>query len=38
MMTQTLWLEHEPTVEEVKVEFAKFDLSEYEEVVFCGLR
>ena len=33
---QTLWLEHEPTVEEVKAEFAKFDLSEYEEVVFCG--
>ena len=33
---QTLWLEHEPTAEEVKAEFAKFDLSEYEEVVFCG--
>ena len=33
---QTLWLEHEPTVEEVKAEFAKIDLSEYEEVVFCG--
>ena len=33
---QTLWLEHEPTVEEVKAEFEKIDLSEYEEVVFCG--
>lgn len=33
---QTLWLEHEPTVEEVKAEFAKFDLSQFEEVVFCG--
>ena len=33
---KTLWLEHEPTVEEVKAEFANFDMSEYEEVVFCG--
>ena len=33
---KTLWLEHEPTVEEVKAEFAKFDMSQYEEVVFCG--
>lgn len=32
----SLWLEHEPSVEEVKGEFAKFDLKEYEEIVFCG--
>ena len=31
-----LWLEHEPTVDEVIAEFAKFDMSQYEEVVFCG--
>ncbi len=32
----TLWLEHEPSVDEVKAEFDKFDLNKYEEVVFCG--
>ncbi len=32
----SLWLDREPTVEEVKAEFAKFDMSKYEEVVFCG--
>ena len=31
-----LWLEKEPTVEEVKAEFALRDISKYEEVVFCG--
>lgn len=31
-----LWLDHEPTVEEVKKEFAKFDKSKYNEIVFCG--
>lgn len=31
-----LWLEHEPTVEEVKAEFEKFNLDEYNELVFCG--
>ncbi len=31
-----LWLDHEPTVDEVIAEFAKFDMSQYEEVVFCG--
>ena len=30
----SLWLDREPTVEEVKAEFAKFDMSKYEEVVF----
>ena len=32
----SLWLEREPTVEEVKAEFEKFDLNKYGEVVFCG--
>jgi len=31
-----LWLDKEPTVEEVKAEFALRDMSKYEEVVFCG--
>lgn len=31
-----LWLEHEPSVEEVKEAFAGVDMSRYEEVVFCG--
>lgn len=31
-----LWLDHEPTYEEVIEAFRKFDLSQYEEVVFCG--
>jgi TatD family-associated radical SAM protein len=32
----SLWLEHEPSVQEVKDEFAKFDLDLYDEIVFCG--
>ena len=32
----SLWLEHEPSAEEVIAEFSKFDMAEYEEVVFCG--
>lgn len=32
----SLWLEHEPSVEELKEEFKKFDMNRYEEVVFCG--
>ena len=32
----SLWLEHEPTVDEVKDEFRKFDMSKYKELVFCG--
>jgi len=31
-----LWLDKEPTVEEVKDEFALRDMEKYEEVVFCG--
>ncbi len=31
-----LWLEREPSVEEVIAEFEKRDLSKYNEIVFCG--
>lgn len=32
----TLWLEREPSFEEVKAAFAQFDMSKFDEVVFCG--
>ena len=32
----SLWLEREPSVEEIINEFKKFDMSKYAEVVFCG--
>lgn len=32
----SLWLEREPSVDEVKEEFKKFDMSKYKELVFCG--
>lgn len=31
-----LWLDHEPSFEEVVEAFAKFDVSQFDEVVFCG--
>lgn len=34
--SDSLWLDHEPTVEEVKEEFKKFNLEKYDEIVFCG--
>lgn len=34
--SDSLWLEHEPSLEEVKAAFAKVDMSKYKEVVFCG--
>jgi TatD family-associated radical SAM protein len=34
--SDSLWLEREPTAEEVKAEFARFDMDNYDEVVFCG--
>lgn len=34
--SDSLWLEHEPSFEEVKEEFKKFHMDEYNEVVFCG--
>lgn len=34
--SDSLWLDHEPTVEEVKNEFKKINLENYDEIVFCG--
>lgn len=34
--SDSLWLEHEPSFEEVKEAFSKVDVSKYEEIVFCG--
>jgi len=31
-----LWLEHEPSEEEIKADLGKRDLSKYGEIVFCG--
>ncbi len=33
---ESLWLEHEPTVDEIKDAFDKVDTTKYDEVVFCG--
>ena len=32
----SLWLEHEPTIDEIKHAFDAVDTSKYNEVVFCG--
>ena len=34
--SNSLWLDHDPTVDEVKNELKNFDLEKYEEIVFCG--
>lgn len=34
--SDSLWLEHEPDLEEVKDAFRAFDVSRYDEIVFCG--
>lgn len=34
--SESLWLQHEPSIEEIIEAFKKVDLSKYEEVVFCG--
>lgn len=34
--SSSLWLEREPTVQEVIEEFAKWDLTRFTEIVFCG--
>lgn len=34
--SDSLWLEREPTIDEIKAEFDKFDMTKYAEVVFCG--
>lgn len=31
-----LWLEHEPSIEEIKADLSKRDVKSYEEIVFCG--
>ena len=33
---RSLWLEHEPSFEEIKADFEHYDMSEFQEVVFCG--
>lgn len=32
----SLWLEHEPSIDEIKAAFDEVDTSSYDEVVFCG--
>lgn len=34
--SDSLWLEHEPSMEEIIADFNKRDMSKYDEVVFCG--
>lgn len=34
--SDSLWLETEPTEEQIIAEFGKYDLSAYREIVFCG--
>lgn len=34
--SNALWLEHEPSMDEIKAAFAQKDLTNYQEVVFCG--
>ena len=31
-----LWLEHEPSIDEIKAAMRQMDMKKYEEVVFCG--
>lgn len=31
-----LWLEHEPSIDEIKAAMRQMDMKQYEEVVFCG--
>ena len=34
--SDSLWLEHDPDLDEIKAAFAKWDLSQFTELVFCG--
>lgn len=34
--SDSLWLEHEPSAEEVLADFNKYDMDQFEEIVFCG--
>lgn len=31
-----LWLEHEPTMDEIRADLSKRDISAYSEIIFCG--
>ena len=33
---RSLWLEHEPSYEEIVEDFKNYDMTEFNEVVFCG--
>ena len=33
---RSLWLEHEPSFEEIVEDFKNYDMSKFDEVVFCG--
>jgi len=33
---QSLWLDHNPTTEEIKSALSEVDFNEYQEIVFCG--
>lgn len=32
----SLWLDHDPSIEEIKADLERFNLSDYKEIVFCG--
>lgn len=34
--SESLWLEHEPSFAEVQEAFTRFDMTDYDELVFCG--
>lgn len=34
--TNSLWLKREATVDEIKAEFDKYELSQFNEIIFCG--
>ncbi len=34
--SDTLWLDHEPTLDEMKEDLSRRDLSKYKQIVFCG--
>ncbi len=34
--SEPLWLEHEPTMEEIRADLSKRNISAYNEVIFCG--
>ena len=34
--SDSLWLDHEPSYDEIIADFSKHDLSQYNEIVFCG--